>query len=71
LDEEKGFSDYKAIAERLNLSESSIRDYVGGILSKGVPVEKQRVNNKTIHLKISENLKKIATLPTILQLRDL
>ena len=71
LDEENGFSDYKAIAERLNLSESSIRDYVGGILSKGIPVEKQRVNNKTIHLKISENLKKIATLPTILQLRGL
>lgn len=69
--EENGFSDYKEIASHLGLTESSIRDYVGRILSKGIPVEKHRINNKTIHLKISEDLKKVASLSTILQLRGL
>ena len=71
LEEETGFTDYKTIAERLNLTESSIRDYIGRIIKKGIPVEKKRINNKNIQLTLSKNLKKIATLSTILQLRDL
>jgi predicted transcriptional regulator len=71
FDDEKGFSDYKSLSEKLNLSESSIRDYVGKLIQKGIPIEKIKVNNKNIHLRISPNLKKIASLPTILQLRDL
>lgn len=69
--EENGFSDYKEIASHLGLTESSIRDYVGRILNKGIPVEKHRINNKTIHLKVSEDLKRVASLSTILQLREL
>ncbi len=71
LEEEKGFSDYKAISERINLSESSIRDYIGRLIKKGIPIEKTKINNKSIQLNISKNLKKIASLHTILQLRDL
>jgi hypothetical protein len=71
FDDEKGYSDYRSLSEKLNLSESSIRDYVGKIIQKGIPIEKIKVNNKNIHLKISSNLKKIASLPAILQLRDL
>ena len=71
LDDEQGHADYKVLSERLNLTESSIRDYVGRLIKKGVPVEKKRINNKTIVLNISQNLKKIASLSTILQLRDL
>jgi len=71
LEEEKDFVDYKAVSESLNLSESSIRDYVGRLIKKGIPVEKQKINNKTIHLHVSGNLKKIATLPTIMQLRGI
>ena len=71
LSEEKGFSDYKTIAKKLNLTESSIRDYIGRLIKKGIPVEKTKINNKTIQLNISPNLKKIATLPTILQLRGI
>ncbi|RLG10973.1 hypothetical protein DRN73_06520 [Candidatus Pacearchaeota archaeon] len=71
LDEEKGYSDYKMLSKKLNLTESSIRDYVRRLIKKGISVEKNRINNKTIQLKISENLKKIASLPTIMQLRDL
>ena len=71
LEEEIGFTDYKTIAQKLSLTESSIRDYIGRIIKKGIPVEKKRINNKNIQLTLSKNLKKIATLSTILQLRDL
>ncbi|MBD3247499.1 hypothetical protein GF378_02670 [Candidatus Pacearchaeota archaeon] len=71
LDEEFGHTDYRTVANKLDLSESSIRDYVGRIIKKGIPVEKKRVNNKSIQLSISNNLKKVASLPTIMKLRDI
>ena len=71
IDEQQGPTDYKTLSERLKLTESSIRDYIGRLIKKGVPVEKTKINNKTIQLSISQNLKKIASLPTIIQLRDL
>jgi len=71
LEEELGYADYRTLAERLKLTESSIRDYAGRLIKKGIPVEKNKINNKAVHLSISPNLKKIATLPTIMQLRDL
>ncbi len=71
LEEEFGYTNYKTLAEKLDLSESSIRDYVGRLIKKGIPVDKIKVNNKHIHLKVSNNLRKIASLPTILQLREI
>ena len=69
--EEEGHTNYKTLSEKLKLTESSIRDYVGRLIKKGIPVEKIKINNKTIHLSISPSLKKIASLSTILQLRDI
>jgi hypothetical protein len=71
LDDERGYSDYQTIAKKLNLTESSIRDYVGRIIKKGISIDKNKINNKNIQLSIPQNLKKIATLYTILQHRDL
>ncbi len=71
LEEEYGPVDYKALAGKLGLTESSIRDYIARLLKKGIPVDKTKVNNKQINLSIPQNLKKIASLSTILQLRDL
>jgi chromosome segregation ATPase len=71
LEEENGHTDYKTVSEKLKLTESSIRDYVGRLIKKGIPVEKTKINNKSIQLKISGNLKKITNLPTIMKLRDL
>jgi len=62
---------YRTLAEQLQLSESSIRDYINKLTKKGVPVEKIRQNNKTILLKVSQDLKNVATLDTIARLRDL
>ena len=71
MTEESNYVDYKSISQRLNLTESSIRDYVGKLIKKGIPVEKTKINNKMIQLSISEKLKKIAPLPVIFQLREL
>ena len=71
LEEEIGYSDYKSLARRLNLSESSIRDYVRRLITKGIPLNKQKINNKEIHLFVDKNLKKVASLSTILSLREI
>jgi hypothetical protein len=62
---------YKKVADILRLSESSIRDYVQKIINKGIPIKKHKLNNKKILLSISSDLKKIASLNTIIQLREL
>ena len=62
---------YSQIADNLKLSESSIRDYVQRMINKGIPIKKNKLNNKKITLSIAQDLKKIATLPTIIQLREL
>lgn len=69
--EEQCNVDYKLIAEKLKLSESSVRDYVSRLIKKGISVEKNKINNKTVLLNISKSLRKMASLSTILQLRDL
>jgi len=71
LEDQSVEADYRFIAQKLGLSESSIRDYVKKLISKGIPVVKNKVNNKKILLGISQNLKKIAPLQTIIKLREL
>lgn len=71
LEEEKGYTNYKELSDKLNLSESSIRDYIGRIIKKQIPLEKIKINNKNIHLKIDSSLKKIASLPTIIHLKNI
>ncbi|MCK4997528.1 helix-turn-helix domain-containing protein [Candidatus Pacearchaeota archaeon] len=71
--EEQKFEEitYKTLANKIKLSESSIRDYINKLINKGIPIDKIRQNNKTILLKVSTDLKKIATLATIQSLRSL
>jgi len=71
LEEDKGYTDYQQVSSKLNLTESSIRDYVSKIIKKGIPLDKKKINNKSVNLSISPNLKKIASLSTILELRDI
>jgi hypothetical protein len=60
--EERGFAvDYPMLAQRLNLTESSIRDYILKMIRKGVPVQKVKENNKKVFLSVSPELKRIAT----------
>jgi hypothetical protein len=70
--EEQGFIvDYSLLSQKLAISEISIRDYTRKLLEKGIPIIKTKENNKKIHLSIASDLKKIASLSTILALREL
>tara|TARA_Y100000310_G_C20661844_1_gene805227 strand:- start:245 stop:1075 length:831 start_codon:yes stop_codon:yes gene_type:complete len=63
--------DYTLLSTNLGLSESSIRDYISRIGIKNLPLIKEKENNKKIILKIPQDLRKLATLDTIIKLRDL
>lgn len=63
--------DYSVLSTNLNLSESSIRDYVQRMMNKGMPITKEKIKNKRIILHISDDLKKLASLNTLLELREL
>ncbi len=71
IEEEGGISDYRTLSQRLNLTESSVRDYIGKLIKKEIPIEKNKIKNKTIVLSISKNLKRIVSLSTIFELRNI
>ncbi len=71
LSEEGLTVDYPLLANKLSLTESSIRDYVLKLIKKGVPLEKSKENNKKITLTIPQDFKRIASLSTIISLREL
>ncbi len=65
----EGFSvDYSLLAQKLSLTESSIRDYVQRIIKKSVPLNKIKENNKKIFLSIPQEMKKILTLESLSEL---
>ena len=63
--------DYNLIASKLSLTESSVRDYIHKMIKKGIPIVKTKENNKKVFLSISPELKQIASLDTIIKLREL
>lgn len=70
LGEEGLIVDYPLLASKLKLTESSIRDYAQKLIKKGIPIIKNKENNKRIFISIDQNLRKIASLPSILALRE-
>ena len=62
---------YDILAEKLTLSEISIRDYVRKIIRKDVPLNKIKQEKNKVIISIPQELKKIASLNTIIQLREL
>ena len=63
--------DYAFLSSSLNLSESSIRDYIQRISSKGLPLDKEKINNKKILLHIPKDFQKLASLETLMTLRNI
>ena len=66
LEDEMTHVSYSHIAKKLNLSEGCIRTYVSSIMKKGLPLTKQKINNRYITLHIdnefrSMNLKQTLT----------
>ncbi|MBI5148384.1 HTH domain-containing protein [Candidatus Pacearchaeota archaeon] len=70
LEQEKRQVTYGILATKLGLTESSIRDYIMRMERKGIPVEKTKINNKVIVLSIKPELKQLATLDSLVKLRE-
>lgn len=68
LNEELSEVSYKDIALKANLTESSVRDYISRLEHKGIPLIKEKKNNKRIILKIPDELKHISTLDNLTKL---
>jgi len=61
---------YPVVAEKTKLSESSIRDYILRIMGKGIPLEKQKINNKQVIIKVKPELRNLTTLDSLIKLRE-
>jgi hypothetical protein len=62
--------DYRLLSSLIHISESSVRDHISSIIKKGIPVDKIKINNKKIALSLSKDLRKVASLSTILHIRE-
>ena len=71
LEEQGLIVDYSLLSQKLNLTEISIRDYIRKLISKGIPIIKNKENNKKIIISINPDLKRIASIQTIQMLREL
>jgi DNA-directed RNA polymerase sigma subunit (sigma70/sigma32) len=71
--EDKGFSKitYSLIAKELGLTESSIRDYITRLFKKKAPLEKKKINNKQVSLRVSPGIKVITSLSSIISLKGI
>jgi hypothetical protein len=70
LDDEGIQVTYPLVAEKTRLSESSIRDYIARIVGKGIPLEKHKINNKQVIIRVKDELKSLATLDSLVKLRE-
>jgi len=70
LEEELRNVTYKDIAQRAGLAESSVRDYILKIEHKGIPIIRERINNKMVLLKIPREFREIATLDSMRDLNN-
>jgi len=70
LDKEKGGDiTYYELAQRLNLSESTIRDFVNQLIRKKIPIEKYKEFNNKVSLSIKEEFRRLNLYQNLLKLR--
>ncbi len=69
LEEQLGAVSYKNIAEKAGISESATRDHVRGLIKKGIPLSKEKLNNKVNFFKVPSELRSIVSLNSLIQLR--
>ncbi len=68
LTEENGEANYKDLSLRSKLTESSIRDYISRLGHKGIPLIKEKKNNKLVVIKVPKELRDIAALDSLVKL---
>src|SRR3989344_1268372 len=62
LEQQGHLVDYPLLSTNLSISESSVRDYIQRIINKGMPIIKEKINNKRIILHIPEEFRKLASI---------
>jgi len=70
VDKTQKTASYRDLADKTGLSESSIREHIQKIIKKGIPITKEKLNNKIIVLKIPEEIRNLATLDNLLRIRN-
>lgn len=70
VDKTQNIVTYQDLAARTGLTASSIRDYIQRIVKKGIPIIKEKQNNKVVMLKLPAELKNLATLDSLMRLRQ-
>lgn len=67
-EQEKKAITYGEIAKAAKLSQGAVRDYVMRLFSKGIPLLKEKFNNKIVLLRVDPELKRIATLESLVKI---
>jgi len=70
LEESEQILDYALLSAKLNLTESSIRDYIMKLEKKGIPIIKEKLKNRRVSLHIRKELRDIFTLDKLLKIRE-
>ena len=71
LDKTQNQVTYQDLAIQTRLTSSSIRDYVQRIIKKGIPLLKEKINNRLTVLKIPPELRNLATLDNLMRIRGM
>ena len=69
LEEQLGAVSYRNISEKAGISESAVRDHVRGLIKKGIPLNKEKSNNKINFFKIPSELRAIVSLDILMKMR--
>ncbi len=67
--EKKGEVDYFELSQRLNLTESTIRDFISQLIRKGLPIQKERTFNRKVSLSIKNEFKTLNLYEKLLKLK--
>ncbi len=70
LEEDYGKVTYSDVAKKLKLTEGCIRTYVSGLMRKGIPVVKNKMNNKLVLLSVSPEFKELGLKKDIMEIYE-
>ena len=70
LDKEGREANYQDIAKQLNISDHTIRGYIGSLVGKNIPIKKERYLNGKVSLSIKKEFKQLDLYQKLLKLRS-
>jgi len=60
---------YTQLANKLTISQSSVRDHIAELIRKQAPIQKMKINNKKVLLSVDKTFKSLNLMPRILDIR--